>query len=724
MKVFILDSVEKKGPHGICPVCAREASERSFTCRTCGRGAICRDHFVDSYECCTLCMRPGMGELVFVPGGEFLMGKEKKPIHVPPFFIDRFPVTNREYHRFVSITGHRAPKFWKKNRFAPGKEDHPVVGVSFSDALAYANWAGKSLPKEEEWEKAARGVDGRRFPWGKNFSKGRCNNRSAGLKDTSPVDSFPEGKSPYGCMDMAGNVWEWTGTPSERGRGRMILKGGSWYDYPPHSECHARFSSQKEFEGSSVGFRCVAHPGEYIAIDRERIREEQKKKAGFAPNSYTGKGATEDVTLGEISLDALYSSSEEFSRTFDPRDFIEASGELFDTGDARCREERQRSDFENAKALLAQGERERARALFRVILEREGDNPLGKEAATYLERLEKGTVTRVPLRRRSLERRIFLLILLFAVLVVAAVGFPKSRRISPDPVETHSRVSKKAQGNSALKSPKGASLPRTRLARSKTQEGRFQIRKARELLLWGKEEEGVKLLKETLLLDPQNREAKRILEHIERIPEGMVYIPGGPFIFGEDSQRSLEPFYMDRCEVTNFEYQKFVTESGYPLPPHWNQGKVLRGLENHPVTFVNFFDAEAFARWAEKRIPTEEEWEKAARGASGQRYPWGESLEKQRCNVLRNAPRGMPGTMQAGSFKNGQSPYGCLDMVGNVLEWTSTVLVSEKGEIRALKGGSFGLIRDFGSCTYQYTLFKSGTRNGLIGFRCAKDVSK
>ena len=124
------------------------------------------------------------------------------------FWIDRYPVANRDYRTFVEATGHRKPPHWLRDTFPEDAGSHPVTDVSFDDAKSYARWAGKRLPTEAEWEKAARGTIGQTYPWGDAFRKDNVNS-SNDYGGTTPVDAFPGGSSPYGVMDMAGNVMEW-----------------------------------------------------------------------------------------------------------------------------------------------------------------------------------------------------------------------------------------------------------------------------------------------------------------------------------------------------------------------------------------------------------------------------------------------------------------------------------------------------------------------------------
>jgi formylglycine-generating enzyme required for sulfatase activity len=200
-------------------------------------------------------------EMVLVPAGSFLYGsKENDPhadsdekpqrvIHLPSFYIDRYPVTNEQYCRFLNDTKPENERLSKcidlKGRFenqrcrirkegskfgiVEGYENHPVIYVSWYGADTYAKWADKKLPSEQEWEKAARGANGRRYPWGDEFDKNKCNTSESGIGGTTPVDKYPAGASSYGCYDMVGNVWEWTDSWYEEDKEAKVLRGGSWF---------------------------------------------------------------------------------------------------------------------------------------------------------------------------------------------------------------------------------------------------------------------------------------------------------------------------------------------------------------------------------------------------------------------------------------------------------------------------------------------------------------
>ena len=158
----------------------------------------------------------------------------EREVVLPPFAIDLTPVTNAQYAQFLLASGYQprdAASFlrhWVEGAPPPGREDHPVVHVDLDDARAYARWAGKRLPTEEEWQYAAQGSDQRRYPWGNDWKADCCNDGQSG--GTTPVMAFPAGQSPFGVYDLCGNVWEWTESERRDGRTRSaILRGGSFY---------------------------------------------------------------------------------------------------------------------------------------------------------------------------------------------------------------------------------------------------------------------------------------------------------------------------------------------------------------------------------------------------------------------------------------------------------------------------------------------------------------
>ena len=197
-------------------------------------------------------------KVVDILAGEFLMGDEKRGVFVETFQIDRYTVTNGQYGRFLEATGHNPPGHWRGGTYCPVMALDPVVNVSWYDAVAYAEWAGKRLPTEEEWEKAARGTDGREYPWG-DWQEGRCNTEEAGVGETTPVGRYsPAGDSPSGCADMAGNVWEWTVSSWESGSSSRVVRGGSWDGFREDARCATRDGYYPYISNELIGFRCVS----------------------------------------------------------------------------------------------------------------------------------------------------------------------------------------------------------------------------------------------------------------------------------------------------------------------------------------------------------------------------------------------------------------------------------------------------------------------------------
>ncbi|MDY7078466.1 MAG: SUMF1/EgtB/PvdO family nonheme iron enzyme [Chloroflexota bacterium] len=206
-------------------------------------------------------------EMVRIPAGAFLYGDKHRRLELPEFWMDEAPVTNAEYARFVTAVGRKPPEHWQGETPPEQIANHPVTHVSWHDAIAYAEWAGKRLPTEEEWEKAARGTDGRDYPWGyENPTPELCN---FGLNEraTTPVGKYsPQGDSPYGCVDMAGNVWEWTANDHENGG--KVLRGGSWYHFQTYVRTDYRLNRTPAYRTYDIGFRCVSLSGDSTAEER------------------------------------------------------------------------------------------------------------------------------------------------------------------------------------------------------------------------------------------------------------------------------------------------------------------------------------------------------------------------------------------------------------------------------------------------------------------------
>jgi formylglycine-generating enzyme required for sulfatase activity len=467
---------------------------------------------------------------ITIPAGPFMMGSDPRAaappfaneypqqrLMLPAFCISRTPITNHQYQQFVAATHYPAPGHWPAGQLRPGTEEHPVTYVSWLDAQAFCRWVGVRLPSEAEWEKAARGVDGRWWPWGdalpdgtRSHFNGQAQGVAPAAQSVLPVGQFPLGASIYGVLDLAGNVWEWTNSLYQR--------------YPYHAE-----------DGREtlvpVGVRVV-------------------------------RGGSYNHDLRQI----------------------------------RCA----------ARDPMAAGVRD-VYIGFRVA---------AAEART-------------------------------AALAFDWVTIPTGEFVF----------------GSVPQSPRCAVLP------------------------------------------------SEAPQHFVEVAE----------------------FCMAQTPVTNQEYAEFVQATGQPAPAHWLGGVIPPRLAHHPVTHVDWFDAQAFCRWAGVRLPTEAEWEKAARGPStssggGGIYPWGDTPpDHTRLNYRRTGKRVT--TTSVDRYPRGASPHGLLDMAGNVWEWTSTLYAPYPYQVadgreephtpgqRVLRGGSFASPgADYVRCAMR-SLSYPARRREHIGFR-------
>ena len=234
-------------------------------------------------------VKPFEPEMVLIPAGEFTMGSEpslgqdavddvqpQRTLYLPDYHLAKTPVTNAQYAAFVQATGHHPPEHWTGGQPPTGKEHHPVVYVSWHDTVAYCHWLAEEtgkpyrLPSEAEWEKAARGSDGRIYPWGSQGDEKRYNT-AGGKRGTTPVGAYRQGAIPYDLPDMASNVWEWTQSvcevyPYDPENGRedtksgvgCVLRGGSWYRNQWYARCTLRYGVYPDARYHYIGFRVAA----------------------------------------------------------------------------------------------------------------------------------------------------------------------------------------------------------------------------------------------------------------------------------------------------------------------------------------------------------------------------------------------------------------------------------------------------------------------------------
>jgi formylglycine-generating enzyme required for sulfatase activity len=241
------------------------------------------------------------GGMVQVAAGPFLRGspegvglpdeRPQRELYLSAFHIDVVPVTFGEFERFVKALGYQRPELWSEDGWAAREREgwtrprfagdpewahvtgprQPVCGISFWEAEAYARFVGKGLPTEAQWEKAARGTDGRLYPWGNEWLEGYCSVRGGTLRAAPPVGSFPRGASPYGALEMAGGVWEWCADcydasfyakasardPFGPAGELKVARGGAWNALPLQNRTANRNAWKPSARFSNLGFRCV-----------------------------------------------------------------------------------------------------------------------------------------------------------------------------------------------------------------------------------------------------------------------------------------------------------------------------------------------------------------------------------------------------------------------------------------------------------------------------------
>jgi len=584
-------------------------------------------------------------EMVLVPPGEFILGaddgnpneKPERKMALSAFWIDVTEVTNAQFAKFVQAAGYKPAGGWK---LEAGKEQHPATRVTWADAAAYAKWAGKRLPTEAEWEKAARGTDGRTYPWGNEVAVEQANlaGLADGFAETAPCGTFKASDSVWGALDLAGNAWEWCAdayAPYDApGDGpSKTIRGGSFASTPKAGRCTARAALLPTVALAEVGFRCVK--------DEQGLPPVVVTPAPNAPVLYDGEVAfaMEPTTLKcTLAFDKLSFTTPEGTLTVARVNILAVSA----------------TEISLLGGSILKGT---LRETLLPVTWSLGKRDIPMATAAYRR------VTPPPVLGVNVTKDGEIVPPAFNVrLTLADEG-----QLVGNLRETSLRVRQADTGE--------LDIPLEKVLQVEKVDGRLFI-----TLTDGNEVAGellgqyhLDLLEGSLTLNDGLRLASLTFGTsssrygvITRVnpKDGatMVYVPAGDFLMGSDlSQHTvyLNSYWIYQTEVTVAQYRKFcqVTDRQMPAEPSW------KWQDDHPIENVSWEDAAAYAQWAGATLPTEAQWEKAARGTDGRVYPWGNDWDGAKCVNSTRIPKSV------GSCPVGASPYGALDMAGNVWEW-------------------------------------------------------
>ena len=545
-------------------------------------------------------------------------------VDVPAQWVEAYEVSNRRY-RLCVVAGACSPPEDPAAFDDPDRVDHPVVGVSWRQARTYARWAGRRLPSEAEWERSARGeVTNARFPWGNTRRRELANlwlePRSAVTGGTRPVGSFP--KMGYGTADMAGNVWEWcqdryqprfsdtskNPRTARQGWGRVV-RGGSWRRAVDMARVSTRSWFDIDYFADDLGFRCV--------VDHDR-----------------------EASAGELvrSAQRAFPIGMAFGRELD--------GAELEAEDRRYLERR------NITLLVIEGRMEEA---LDPAARRLADDPRDPVAGDLFVRYETEILN-----------------------LASGSGIAEVDR-GLDAYRAVAQAYPRLAGRFTSFQPQLVVVLRQAVTDHERRGDRETARAAAKLGL-------VVAPKDAIFTAALSRLTRK--NGATRVwsgdGKGMVWVGGRRYHVGASQgdlgansnekpghEVRVDGFWVDRTEVTNDEYRSCI-QAGACTPPQRTEIFDSPNLGNHPVLWVDWFQAKEYAAWAGKRLPNEVEWELAARSGAATAFPWGASWVKGRANVVGTYPGdGWEETAQVASFPANR--WGIYDLIGNAAEWTEDV---------------------------------------------------
>ena len=591
-------------------------------------------------------------EMSYIPASSFEMGDHfgesqarELPVHtvtVDGCYMDKTEVTVRQFKAFLANSDYNWTGSWTSvDQYSP-TDNHPMIYVNWYDAMAYCEWAGKRLPTEAEWEKAARGgLQGKRYSWGNQIDDTNANYGN-NVGTTTVAGSYPA--NGYGLYDVAGNVWEWcadwwqtdyyTSSPANNPLGpdtgsSRVLRGGRWYSSPYDLRVSNRDYYSPAFRRNLFGFRCVSGLNFTTGSSAGGIFTSGKAAPLLPRDGQMGSNWFSDLSLD--ATDYTWSTVATSSAILIVRLFVQPLGGIDTSG----------WDFSAVSTVDA-------------LTDQLGSDGLNLTESADYQLLVVGLND-----NRTTETLDILLSELAAEQECGAYRLPNQ-------------------------------------------------------IVWNKD--GAE----------------------------MAYVPAGSFEMGDALNETeswmasaqpvhtvaLDGFYMDKTEVTVGQFKAFLANSDYNWTGSWASVNQYSPTGDHPMIYVNWDDAVAYADWAGKRLPTEAEWEKAARGdLDDKRYPWGDEINDTKANYNANVGK----TTVAGSYPaNG---YDLYDVAGNVWEWcadrwdqnyydsspANSPLGPDTGSSRVLRGGSWYI-----NTNYLRVAFRYGTnppnRLNNAGFRCVSGL--
>ncbi len=732
---------------------------------------------------------PPAAGMVRIAGDTYTVGYDPSDIdHAPSqeirldeFWLDRYEVTNAQYAEFLAGTGAEPPANWPDGNIPTEQESHPVMGVTWDQAAAFCRWAHKRLPTEAEWEVAARGAEGRLYPWG-NDQQAVELPRSGSYE----VGSKPTNQTPSGLFDMAGNVWEWVAEPYAPvdEEGHRLLRGGA-NGFVKDMAYRLQGDPTTPTMVASAGIRCAASQVDKGGDNKVELAEGVLYQDTFADPG-TGWPVLVEGTryFGYHPPDFYHielSKPETNTAITRPPDFDDV------TVESEVRIDHTESEDGNFRyGLIVRRMSEEEYYAF-VISYRTGTWQVIKNSPGGQEILAEGSVDTLKgfappgfTPDQSDQLRVDVGGSNFAfhinqdvVAQVSDTDYPRGeagfyvetfdeplahvhfdaltiRELEPEALafESENEVEKAVEIDEAESPTPTATEPPADTATPEPAEptpvsDTLPTEEATEppAPTAPPVEEAEPTAPPTATATPTS--APPTPTAAPSTPEDMVLIPAGSFEMGSASgepdeapphEVSLNAYFIDKTEVSNADYRACVNDGGCPQTSS-PDGFTRPGYRDdpafntYPVVGVNWDQAAAYCRWAGRRLPTEAEWEYAARGPDSLTWPWGNSF-----NANLSAANS-PDTEPVNSFPGGASPFGVFNMAGNVNEWVQDAYdanfyasspavnpVSTGGNVRVFRGGSFA--NPDGS---YYTTSRRYNREGSfsdvdMGFRCALDL--